>query len=205
MRCLREQLLRRTTPASPRYSRRTAIPGPDGLGTVAAMATDPPATELPPVPVDDPRLTAVGLLFEAAAGLGDLLGAQVGEHGLSPSEFEALLRLGRSPGGQLRMNDLATQANLSSSGLTRLVDRLQARGLVERRACPTDGRGAFAVATPAGAALLRAVLPGHVALIDTWYTGRLGPARLAELSEALRTVRDAVRPGAEAGAHLPPD
>ncbi len=154
--------------------------------------------------VDDPRLTAAGLLFEAAAGLGDHLSAQIAEHGLAPSEFEVLLRLGRSPGGQLRMSDLAAQVDLSSSGLTRLVDRLERRRLVERRACPTDGRGAFAVATPAGAALLREVLPGHLALIEQWYTSRLSPARLDALSDALRTVRDAVRPDAEAGAHADP-
>ncbi|HYI63205.1 MAG TPA: MarR family transcriptional regulator [Acidimicrobiales bacterium] len=164
----------------------------------------PPDADATPALVDDPRLTAVGLLFEAATGLGDLLAGQIGEHGLAPSEFEALLRLVRSPGGQLRMSDLATQANLSSSGLTRLVDRLQARGLVERRACPTDGRGAFAVATPAGTDLLLGVLPGHVAVIEAWYTSRLAPPDLATLSGALRTIRDAVRPGAEAGAHAPP-
>lgn len=164
-----------------------------------ASARSAAAAEL----VDDPRLTAAGLLFEAAAGLGDHLAAQVAEHELVPSEFEVLLRLGRSPGGQLRMSDLAAQVDLSSSGLTRLVDRLEHRGLVERRACPTDGRGAFATLTAAGTSRLLAVLPGHIDLIERWYTSRLSPAGLDALSDALRTVRDAVRPDAEAGAHRP--
>jgi MarR family 2-MHQ and catechol resistance regulon transcriptional repressor len=153
-----------------------------------------------PAPVDDPRLTAIGLLFEVSAGLGDALAGQIAEHGLGLSEFEVLMRLGRSPGRQLRMSDLATQANLSSSGLTRLVDRLERRGLVERRACPTDGRGSFAAATDTGAALLAAVLPGHLALIDRWYTGVLAPGQLDDVTAALRVVRDVVRPGAAAGS-----
>lgn len=163
-----------------------------------ARAALSPATDTSAL--DDPRLTAMGLLFEVATGLADRFRAQIAEHGLADSEFEVLLRLGRSPDCQLRMSDLATQAGLSSSGLTRLVDRLERRGLVERRACPTDGRGSFAAATEAGTDLLHAVLPGHVALIDQWYTGVLAPPELEAISAALRTVRAVVRPGAEAGA-----
>lgn len=155
--------------------------------------------------IDDHRLTAAGLLFEAAAGLEGRLTAQLAEHGLVMSELDALLRLARSPGGQLRMSDLAAQVDLSSSGLTRLVDRLEQRQLIERRACATDGRGAFAAVTEAGTDLLLEALPGHIALIDRWYTDRLDPSRLEALSNALRTVRDAVRPDAEAGAHGPAD
>lgn len=162
-----------------------------------------------PVPLaDDPRrahldsaaLTAAGLLFEVSAGLMAQLSDQITAAGLAPSEFEVLLRLSRTDGARLRMSDLATQANLSSSGLTRLVDRLEARGLVVRQACPSDGRGSFAVLTPEGMDLLLGVLPGHVALIERWYTSVLPPGRLDELTAALRIVRDVVRPGAEAGA-----
>lgn len=161
-----------------------------------ALAADDPRRAV----LDDPRLTAAGLLFEVANGLSSQLAPQISEAGVSMSEFEVLLRLSRSEGTRLRMSDLATQANLSSSGLTRLVDRMEARGLVVRQACPSDGRGSFAVLTPDGLDLLLAIMPGHVELIDRWYTSTLSPAQLEELTAALRAVRAIVRPGAEAGA-----
>jgi MarR family 2-MHQ and catechol resistance regulon transcriptional repressor len=149
--------------------------------------------------LNDGRLTAAGLLFEVSWGLLDRLEPQIGEHGLGRSEFEALLRLARSPEGRLRMTDLAAQTNLSASGLTRLVDRLQARGLVTRQADATDGRGLLAEVTTPGRALVLEVLPGHLDLIQQWYVDALSPEQLAALTDALRAVRSRVRPGAEAG------
>lgn len=150
---------------------------------------------------DDPRLTTAGLLFEATAGLQALLAPQLAEHDLSPSELEVLLRLERSPRSQLRMSDLARQADLSASGLTRLADRLERRGLLERRACPVDRRGLEASLTAEGRARLRAVLPGHLARLDQGLTGLLAPRQREALEDTLRTIRAQVRPGAEVGAH----
>ena len=64
--------------------------------------------------------------------------------------FEVLLRLARTPGGRLRMSDLAAQTTLTASGLTRVVDRLEDAGLVKREACPTDRRSTYAVLTAEG-------------------------------------------------------
>lgn len=150
--------------------------------------------------VDDPRLTAMGLFAEAYQGLGALLGPQVAEHGISDTEHEVLVRLARSPGQQLRMSDLAAQTSLSTSGITRVVDRLERAGLVRRETCTSDRRGFWATLTDSGRQRLAEVLPGHLELIDRWFTGRLSPQQLAALLDALRTVRDAVRPGALAGA-----
>ena len=61
-------------------------------------------------------------------------------HGLSLGEYEALLHVAQAPGRRLRMSTLAERALLSRSGITRLVDRLVADGMVERSACPTDAR-----------------------------------------------------------------
>ena len=80
--------------------------------------------------LEDPRLTVVGLLAETWTGFAARITAQLAEHGLDGAEFEVLLRLGRSPGGLLRMGDLAAQTSLTSSGITRLVDRLVATGSV---------------------------------------------------------------------------
>lgn len=150
--------------------------------------------------IDDARITAMGLFTEAYLGLTARLACQMAEHELSPIEFEVLLRLGRSPGGQLRMTDLAAQTSLTASGVTRVVDRLERDTLVTRRACPSDRRSLYTVISQSGQARLLAVLPGHLALIEEWFTGRLSPDDLSDLLGSLRVVRDAVRPGAEAGA-----
>lgn len=149
--------------------------------------------------LDDPRITAMGLFAEAHAGLMAITLDQLAEHQLGHVDFEVLLRLARSPGHQLRMSDLAAQTGLSTSGVTRVVDRLERSRLVERRACPTDRRGSFTAITEAGHARLAQVLPGHLALIERWFTGLLPPANLEQMLTALRLLRDAVRPGAEAG------
>ena len=150
--------------------------------------------------LDDPRITAIGLFAEAYAGLSARLTTELEEHGLSMVEFEVLMRLSRSPNHQLRMTDLAAQTSLSTSGVTRVVDRMERDGLIERRACPTDRRSSYAVVTDAGLQRVGEALPGHLRLIDQWFTGQLSPAALRNLLEALRSVRDAVHPGATAGS-----
>ncbi|MDW5327303.1 MarR family transcriptional regulator [Plantactinospora sp. KLBMP9567] len=149
---------------------------------------------------DDARITAVGLVMEVYAGLAARFAAQFEEHGLSTVEFEVLMRLARSPEHQLRMTDLAAQTSLSTSGVTRVVDRMERDGLLCRRACPSDRRSAYAVVTESGIARLEETLPGHIQLIQDWFVGQLEPARLESLLDSLRIVRDAVHPGATAGS-----
>jgi len=67
---------------------------------------------------DDERLTAIGLFAEAFGGLSARFAAQLAEHQLAPVEFEVLLRLSRSPGGQLRMTDLSTQTGITTGSST---------------------------------------------------------------------------------------
>ena len=148
----------------------------------------------------DPRFTAMGLFAEAYAGLTTRFAAQFEEHRISPVEFEVLMRLARSPGQRLRMTDLAAQTSLSTSGVTRVVDRMDRDKLVCRQACPTDRRSSYAVITPAGLARLDEVIPGHLALIQQWFVGQLEPEQLDGLLEALRIIRDAVHPCATAGS-----
>ncbi len=152
-----------------------------------------------PRALDDPRLTVVGLLAETYAGLRAKLTPAIAAHGLSPVEFEVLLRLGRSSCGRLRMTDLAAQADLSASGVTRVVDRLERSGRVRREMCPADRRGAFAVLTEEGFRTLVNVVPAHVSAVERWVTSALTPEQLAALVDALRAIRLRVRPGATAG------
>lgn len=149
---------------------------------------------------DDPRITATGLFTEAYAGLTARFAAQYAEHGLSTVEFEVLLRLARSPKQRLRMTDLAAQTSLSTSGVTRVIDRLERDDLVCRTACPTDRRSSYAVITESGLTRLRTALPGHLELVERWFTGVLSAEELQATLHGLRVVRDAVRPDATAGA-----
>lgn len=80
--------------------------------------------------------------------------------------YDVLLQLIEAPGRRLRMAELADRVLLSRSGLTRLIDRLQAEGLVRREPSEHDARGTFTVITDAGAARLRAASPSHLASID---------------------------------------
>ncbi len=149
--------------------------------------------------LEDSRFTAVGLFTEAFTGLANRFAAQFEEHRLSAVEFEVLIRLARSPDCRLRMTDLAGQTSLSTSGVTRVVDRMERNGLVRRQACASDRRSSYAVITTAGRDRLDEVLPGHLALVQQWFIGQLTPEQLDGMLESLRTIRDAVNPCATAG------
>ena len=149
--------------------------------------------------LEDPRLTVVGLFLEAHEGLTTKFSSRFNGHALSETEFEVLLRLARTTGGRLRMSDLSAQTSLSTSGITRVVDRLERDGLVARDSCEDDRRGTWARITESGVERIGAVLPGHLDDVEHWFTGLLEPDQLNALTDALRVVRDAVHPGAVAG------
>lgn len=144
----------------------------------------------------DERITAFGLLAEAYTGLVARFSLQLAEHALSLVEFEVLVRLARSPEHRLRMTALAGQVALTTSGITRVVDRLERDELVLREVCPSDRRGMWAALTDAGLARLAAALPGHLALITRHFTGRFGADELHHLVDRLREIRDDVNPAA---------
>jgi DNA-binding MarR family transcriptional regulator len=144
----------------------------------------------------DERITAVGLFVEAYTGLVNRLSGQLAEHGLSLVEFEVLIRLARSSQQRLRMTELAGQVSLTTSGITRVVDRLERGGLVRREACPSDRRGSWAVLTDAGMARVTAALPGHLGQVEQHFTGRFSPAELASFVGRLRDIRDHLHPEA---------
>lgn len=151
----------------------------------------------------DPRLTAMGLLIEVFEGVNARIDAVHQSHGHSSSDFDVLIRLARSPGEGLRMTDLALQTSMSTSGVTRVVDRLEGRELVRRTTCPNDRRSLLVELTPHGVERVSSVLPELLEAIDRWFTGVLEPPQLDDLLEALRRIRDTVRPDAAAGAEGP--
>ena len=120
-------------------------------------------------------------------------GALQAEHGLSAREFMLLDVLSGQhdgEGGHLQMRQVADAVVLSQSATTRLVTRLEDRGLLSRYLCPTDRRGIYTDVTPAGRALLEAARPTHdttlrSALDDTARDPELRP--LVDAVEALST------------------
>ncbi len=140
---------------------------------------------------DDERLTTVGLLFESAAGLRRVFERRLEtEQSLSNQAFDVLIRLARTPGSELRMSELAAQSSLTPSGLTRSVDRLQQQGLVARRTCPEDRRGAFAVLTPDGQKLMDQAIPEHIGHVNEVLSDLFTPEEEETFSSLLRRLRD---------------
>ena len=96
------------------------------------------------------------------AGLVKELDADLEAHHQLPlTSYDVLTTLADQPQGRMRMRDLAEAVVLSRSGLTRLVDRLQREGLLEREQCTSDARGAYAVLTETGRDRLREAQPLH--------------------------------------------
>jgi DNA-binding MarR family transcriptional regulator len=152
----------------------------------------------------DPRhLAAWRSLLQAHAALTELLERElVTERGLPLSRYEVLLYLAESPDGRLRMQELADSVLLSKSGLTRLVDRMEAAGLVRRERCPDDRRGAYAVLTEHGRAVLRRAAPVHLRGIQEHFGRHVGEDEARAVSAALDRVVAAAR-AARAGAAGP--
>jgi DNA-binding MarR family transcriptional regulator len=102
--------------------------------------------------------------------------------------YDVLVALSRAPERRLRLHELAREVVLSRSGLTRLVDRLEAAGLLRREACPTDRRGAYAVLTADGEAALRRTWPVYARGIAAHFGAHLSDGEAATLTAALGRV-----------------
>jgi len=114
----------------------------------------------------------------------------VAAHDLPLASYDVLLQLAESDGRRLRMTELADRVLLSRSGLTRLVDRLERDGLVERQACANDARGTLAVLTDAGFCRLREAAPTHLRGVAEHVTSRLTEAELDQLQQLMVKLLD---------------
>ena len=125
----------------------------------------------------------VGLLHAHATVVKQLDAELVVAHGISISAFEVLWRLAATENGRLRMTDLAELVLLSPSGLSRLVDRLESEGMIERIACPTDGRAINATITDAGRARLAQAETTHFEGIRRTFLAHFDEAEVGKLGE----------------------
>ncbi len=144
---------------------------------------------------DERRLSAWRALLASHAALVDRLGEELQEEkGLPLPWYEVLLFLNRAPNGHMRMGELAGSLLLTPSGITRLVDRMEAEDLVKRMQCPSDRRGWNAVITPAGRARLRAASPVHLRGVEEHFGRHLTDEEADLLADALGRVLGELRP-----------
>src|SRR5262249_40673122 len=104
-----------------------------------------------------------GLMRAHATVTRELSAQLVARHGLTVNDYGTLLLLSRAGEEGMRRVDLAMELQLSPSGITRLLDRLENAGYVAKGDCATDARVSYAILTDAGLEKLRECAPGHVA------------------------------------------
>jgi DNA-binding MarR family transcriptional regulator len=109
-------------------------------------------------------------------------------HGLPLTSYDVLIQLSLAPDRRLQMCELADAIVLSRSGLTRLVDRLERVGLVERERGEVDPRQMYARLTGRGSEVLAKATPTHIAGIQERFLERLSAEQTTQLAEIWRTV-----------------
>lgn len=95
------------------------------------------------------------------------------ESGLTLPEYEVLWELTNAPDNRLRMRELANHLLFTRSGVTRLIDRLEDAGYVQRDECDHDGRGVFAILTEAGFETFEAAAVDYIAALRHHFFDRL--------------------------------
>ncbi|MDH4334478.1 MAG: MarR family transcriptional regulator [Chloroflexota bacterium] len=139
--------------------------------------------------VDTPQVEAFREVMRAEDVLRRLLDRELREErGISLSEYVVLLTLRYAPGGSLPVGALCAEVQLTRSGVTRLVDRMEAAGTVERIAAPADRRTVRAAITAHGRDVLREAWPVHRRGIDEHFSANLSDAEAQTLRDLLRRV-----------------
>src|SRR5215510_4531836 len=136
-----------------------------------------------------PSTDAFGSLLGAYTSLSrELCASLVASHGLTINDYGCLLLLSRAGEEGMRRIDLANELQLSPSGITRLLDRLEDQGLVGKGACKEDARVSYAILTDVGLAKLREAAPGHVDDIDRQLADVLDEDEMRTLTELLGRI-----------------
>ncbi|WP_205324111.1 MarR family winged helix-turn-helix transcriptional regulator [Glycomyces sp. YM15] len=107
---------------------------------------------------------------------------------LNHFEYSVLVFLEHAEGGTLRMSDLAFLCNGSLSRLSHVARRLENDGLIERFACPDDGRSTLARLTDAGRERLVKAAPGHVRLVRELVFDELDPDEMRQMGEFAKRI-----------------
>jgi DNA-binding MarR family transcriptional regulator len=116
------------------------------------------------------------------------------DSGMPLAYFEILAVLSEMPGRSLRMSELAALCRSSRSRLSHAVSRLEEAGWVQRRACESDKRGAFAELTDEGFKVLEEAAPGHVNTVRQHLFDVLTPQQLDQLDDIMAAIQSGLTP-----------
>jgi DNA-binding MarR family transcriptional regulator len=125
------------------------------------------------------------LLGAHSALTRDLNAALVESHGLTINDYGCLLLLSRAGDEGMRRIDLANALQLSPSGITRLLDRLEDQGYVGKGECKEDARVSYAILTDPGRTKIKAAWPEHVDAVERRVTAVLSEDEIHTLRELL--------------------
>ncbi|WP_432515267.1 MarR family winged helix-turn-helix transcriptional regulator [Kineococcus sp. SYSU DK001] len=177
----------------------TLLQHADDESTEGATAPAPPGTPPRATPdgtrwLDDDEQVTWRVFLSTTQLLLDRFDRQLQhDSGIVLTYYEMLVRLSEAPERSLRMSELAESSLASRSRVSHAVARMEERGWVQRRSCPTDGRGFIAVLTEEGMQALRAAAPGHVETVRSTLFDQLSPTQLQQLREISTTLFEHLR------------
>ena len=141
------------------------------------------------MPEDDRRWIPVWMqLVRTHTRLWDRIEAQMRrDHGMSMVRYDVLAHLNLA-GGRLGLGELAAAIALSPSGLSKLLDRMEAAGLIRRDPDPAAARAAFATITARGRELVVQARHGHHSLLRQTFGRALDDRDVADLSRIMERL-----------------
>jgi DNA-binding MarR family transcriptional regulator len=133
-------------------------------------------------------------LLDSTAELRRVLGAELQESSLSPTDYQVLLALTEAHGKRMRSSELARAIDWERSRLSHHLGRMERRGLIRRYDCAADSRGADVSVTPQGAHVFRRATAPHMRSIKRHFADVLTPEQLAALADVVRSLQDHLHP-----------
>ncbi len=115
------------------------------------------------------------------------------DSGLSSADYEVLVNLSEAEESRLRSFQLGALIRWEKSRLSHHLTRMEKRGLIAREECPTDGRGAYVVLTPAGRSAIETAAPRHVDEVRRLFIDLLTEEQLQQLVDITDVVLEVLR------------
>ncbi len=138
--------------------------------------------------------------LEMRRDLDFVIERHLGSAGLSTADYQLLVPLSEAPESELRARDLGREIGWGRSRLSHQLRRMEQRGLLSRRDCPTDARGTMIALTPAGRVAVEAAAPGHVSTVRRHFIDLLSPAEIDMLTAVASRVGNSITDRGPGGA-----
>ncbi|GII23042.1 MarR family winged helix-turn-helix transcriptional regulator [Planosporangium mesophilum] len=140
--------------------------------------------------LDDGEARMWRAFYEMRRHLDKAIERQLADAGLSTADYDLLVPLSEAPGDGLRARDLANHVGWDRSRLSHQLRRMEQRGLLTRRECPSDARGTLITLTPAGRRAVETAAPGHVETVRRHFVDLLSPEEIDTLTAISTRIRD---------------